>query len=260
MIRRIQFLTCILFAAPLSVAQVSVCRADDAKTGQLKIRFEYGGDPPAQKKIDSKGECGKANVVEEKLIVNQQNKGIKNVIVYLYTGRGGSKIAPTDPPKNVVKLTNENCRFEPHILIARAGDTIQVGNADKFGHNTNLNFFANRALNVIIPAGQTKDVPVDKPERGPIPIDCNIHGWMRAYVVVLDHPFVAASDDNGELTIDNLPAGGKLVFRAFHEAGRISEVKIGGSDETWKRSRFEVEIRPGENDLGTVVIPAEALK
>lgn len=255
MTRRFQSLLCVLF-----VTSVSFSQADDANTGQLKVRFEYGGAPLTQQPVPNLGECGQANVVEEKLIVNPQNKGIRNVIVYLYTGRGGSEIAPVDPPKNVVKLTNKNCRFEPHVLIARAGDTIQVGNEDKFGHNTNLNFFANRALNVIIPAGQTKDVPVEEPERGPIPIDCNIHAWMRAYVVVMDHPYVGVSDENGELTIDNLPSGGKLVFRVFHEAGSISEVKVAGNDETWKRGRFEVEIEPGQNDLGTVVIPAEALK
>lgn len=252
---RIQALVCLLIAT-----SVSVCQADDARTGQLKMRFEYGGAAPAPKPIATPGECGDANVIDEKLIVNQEDKGIKNVIVYVYTGRGGSELAAVDPPKNVVKLMNENCRFKPHILIARAGDTIQIGNVDKFGHNTNLSFFANRALNVIIPSGQTKDVPIEKAERGPIPIDCNIHAWMRAYVVVLDHPYVAASDDNGELTIDNLPAGGKLVFRAYHEAGAISNVKIGSKDETWKRSRFEVDIEPGTNDLGTILIPADALQ
>jgi plastocyanin len=238
---------------------VSICQADDAGTGQLKMRFEYGGAVPAAAPIANPGQCGNANLVDERLVVNPKNKGIKNVIVYVYTGRGGSKLAAVDPPKNVVKLTNENCRFEPHVLIARAGDTIQIGNVDKFGHNTNLNFFANRALNIIVPSGQTKDVPIEKAERSPIPIDCNIHAWMRAYVVVLDHPYVAVSDDNGELTIDNLPAGGKLVFRAYHEAGAISNVKIGGNDEKWKRSRFEVDIKPGVNDVGTMVIPADAL-
>ncbi len=58
--------------------------------------------------------------------------------------------------------------------------------------------------------------------------------------------------------MQGLPTG-KLVFRANHEAGAIREVKINGKDEEWSRSRFEVDIKPGMNDLGTVVVPADAL-
>ena len=96
-------------------------------------------------------------------------------------------------------------------------------------------------------------------EPAPIPVDCNIHPWMKSFVVILDHPFAAVSDENGDLMIKGLPAGQELVFRANHEAGRINDVTINGKDEEWSRSRFELEIKPGLNDLGTVVIPADSL-
>ncbi len=140
------------------------------------------------------------------------------------------------------------------------GDTLQVTNADPFGHNTNLNFFNNQAINFIIPPGAKKDVLVEKPETAPIPVDCNIHSFMKGYIVVLDHPFAALSDDNGELTIEGLPAGQKLVFRAYHEAGSIQEVEVAGKQEEWRRGRFEVEIKPGLNDLGTIVVPAKTFR
>jgi len=96
-------------------------------------------------------------------------------------------------------------------------------------------------------------------EPAPIPVDCNIHPWMKSYVVVLDHPFAAVSDENGDLTIKGLPAGEELVFRVYHEAGGIKEVEINGKSEEWSRSRFKVDVKPGMNDLGTVVIPTDAL-
>ena len=116
----VQFLFDALIAASIvsaSICSASTCSADDPQTGQLKIRFEYDGVAPLQNPVPNLGQCGFANVVEEKLIVDPKNKGIKNVVVYLYTGRGGSEIAKSDPPKNVIKLNNENCRFEPHILV-----------------------------------------------------------------------------------------------------------------------------------------------
>ncbi|MFK8110915.1 MAG: methylamine utilization protein [Rubripirellula sp.] len=233
-----------------------------AETGELKIRFEYGGDAPkagavkVNKDVDF---CGKNKLVDERLLVNPTNKGVKNVVVYVYTGRGGSKLDKVEPVNNKHTLANQNCRFEPHIVIAQAGDTLEVTNPDKVGHNANLSFFNNKQQNLMIPAAQNKLVPLEETEPAPIPVDCNIHPWMKAYLVVLDHPFAAVSNEDGELTIKGLPTGDELTFRVFHESGSINEVTVGGKKTDWKRSRFEVEIEAGVNDLGTVVIPEGAL-
>ncbi len=233
-----------------------------AQTGDLKIHFEYGGDPPDAAEVNVNKDvefCGKNKLLNDRLLVNKQNKGIKNVVVYVYTGRGGSKLDKVEPAKNTHTLANQNCRFEPHIVIAQTGDTLKVTNPDAVGHNANLGFFNNKQQNFTIPSGQEKTVELEKDEPAPIPVDCNIHPWMKSYIVVLDHPFAAASDENGDLVIKGLPAGEELVFRAYHEAGSLGEVEINGKKEEWKRSRFEVKIKEGMNDLGTVVIPAAAL-
>jgi len=233
------------------------------KTGDLKIRFEYGGKAFAPKPLDPNKDvafCGNKKLVNERLLVNQTNNGIKNVVVYVYTGRGGAKLAKVKPVNNTHTLANENCRFEPRILVTQTGDTLKVTNPDAVGHNANMNFFENKAENVMIPAGRDATVELKKAEPAPIPIDCNIHPWMKAYILVLDHPFAAVSDENGDMIIKGLPSGKKLMFRVYHEAGAIKEVNIDGKKEGWKRSRFEVEIKEGMNDLGTVVVPAAALK
>ncbi len=249
-------------AVLLAITLTTTAGADE--TGDLKIRFQYDGKAFTPKPIDVNKDvefCGKHGLLNEALVINKENNGIKNVVVYVYTGRGGSKLAKSEPANNTHTLANENCRFEPHILITQTGDTLKVTNPDPVGHNANINFFNNKAQNVMVPSGQEQSIALEKDEPAPIPVDCNIHPWMKAYVLVLDHPFAAVSDENGDLTIKGLPAGKKeLVFRVYHEAGAINEVEIDGKKEDWKRSRFEVEIKPGMNDLGTVVVPADALK
>jgi len=208
------------------------CSVAHAQTGDLKIKFEYGGAAPVPTliKVDKDVEfCGKHKLENEQLIVNPANKGVKNVVVYVYTGRGGSDIDDVDPANNTHTLANENCRFEPHIVIAQTGDTLKVTNPDQVGHNANLGFFNNKQQNFTIPSGQEKEVELEESEPAPIPVDCNIHPWMKAYIVVLDHPFAAKSDENGELIIKGLPTG-ELVFRAYHEAGAIKEVQINGEE------------------------------
>ncbi len=233
----------------------------DAKLGTLKVRFEYGGksfEPEKLKAAANVAFCGQFPLLNERLSVHPKNKGIKNVVVYVYTGRGGSKLPEMPARKSIVTLANQNCRFAPHIVLTQVGDTLKVTNPDQVGHNANMSFFNNQAQNLLIPPGQQAlvDLPLDEP--APIPVDCNIHPWMKSYVLVLSHPFAAVSDENGDLTITGLPVGQPLVFRAFHEAGAINTITIDGQQSQWKRSRFELQIEPGVNDLGTAILPAAA--
>jgi len=242
-----------------SVLCLAFCSTANAQTGDLKVRFVFGGAAPVPSlvNVDKDVEyCGKHDLKNERLVVNPDNKGIKNVVLYVYTGRGGSKLDDVAPANKTHTLANDKCRFEPHIVIAQTGDTLKVTNPDAVGHNANLGFFNNKQQNFTIPAGQEKSVELKESEPAPIPIDCNIHPWMKSYIVVLDHPFAAKSDENGDLVIKGLPAG-ELVFRVYHEAGGIKEVKVNGKDEEWSRSRFKLDIKPGMNDLGTVTIPAD---
>lgn len=228
--------------------------------GQLKIRFQYGGNVPQPVEVAVNRDiayCGKIPLLSERLLVSPENKGIKNVIVYLHTR--GLELPELPRSKQTLTLANQNCRFEPHVLVMQAGDTLRVTNEDEVGHNTNLSFINNSPRNSTVQRGADQMFTLVESELAPIPVACNIHPWMTSYLVVLDHPFVAVSGENGELAIPGLPVGQKLVFRVWHEAGRIDEVTVDDTQTSWKRSRFEVDVQPGVNDLGTVVIPAEAL-
>ena len=77
---------------------------------------------------------------------------------------------------------------------------------------------------------------------------------MKAKVLVLEHPFAAVSDKNGDLVIKGVPAGETLVFRVYHEVGKFAGVEVGG-EEISRRNTFEVEVKAGANDLGTIVMP-----
>ncbi len=247
----------------LGVTSLDSRLASAQEKGDLKIRFEYGGNPFEPAKIDANKDpqfCGDKNLVNEKLIVNPDNKGIENIMVYVYTGRKGSELPEYPPSSEKHVLANSNCRFDPHIVIMQTGDTLDITNPDPVGHNANIGFFKNNPVNFMIPPSSEKSVVLDKAEPAPIGVACNIHPWMLAHVLVLEHPFAAKSDANGDLKIEGLPAGGKLVFRVWSEAGTISDVTIDGKAEEWKSQRFEVDIKPGMNDLGTVIIPGDALK
>ncbi len=263
MLRRAFIGLAVTAAVTSSALSSNLAHAAD-ETGTLKMKFVYGGKAPAAEPVNINKDiefCGKTKLFDETLIVNPENKGIKNVIVYVYTSRrGGSKLPEYEPSSKTYELANDECRFEPHILIMQTGDTLKVTNPDEVGHNANMQFIRNEAKNLQIPPGGEVSLKLDAAEPAPIPVDCNIHPWMRARVVVLEHPFVAKSDENGVLEIKGLPAGDELVFRVYAEAadGPIKEVMINGKKTKWRLNRFEVDVKPGENDMGTIEIPAAA--
>jgi len=246
-------------ASLLSLSIAAILAGQAASAADLKMKFVYGGnDAPEREDVAvtaDKAFCGPFGLKDESLIVNPDNFGIKNVVVYVYTGRGGSKLDDIDLEKHTHVLANNQCRFDPRIVIAHAGDTLKVTNPDEVGHNANMGFLKNQQFNRTIPAGGELDVPLAKSEPVPIPVECNIHPWMKAFVMVLDHPYAGVSNADGELVIEDLPEG-KLVFRAFHETGKLKEVEVDGKE--WKRSRFEVDLKPGMNDMGTIEVPVSA--
>ena len=227
-----------------------------ASAATLKMRFVYDGDPPQSTMIDPNRDtqfCGQHNLVDETLVVDDQSKGIANVVVFVDTR--GTKDLPEDQsePQTVV-LANKNCRFEPHVVITKVGDTLKITNPDPVGHNCAINFFRNDPVNPMIPAGQETLVELKQAEPAPIPASCSIHPWMQARVVVLDNRLAASSEADGTLTIEGLPEG-DVSFKINHEGGRIHEVMIDGKKEKWRSGKFELTLKEGINDLGDVMVP-----
>jgi hypothetical protein len=246
--------------------------SDDSHAGwgDISFTFKYDGPTPVAPKVNVTKDvavCGKHGLVDESLIVNSENSGIRDVICFLYLGRGDPlpAIHPSyeKTADATVKLDNLHCRFEPHFQILRTTQTLLVGNPDPVGHNTNVTAMSNPTSNVLIPAGGNLEMNFPNAERLPAQVVCNIHPWMSARLMILNHPYGAVSDSNGVLTIKNLPAG-KRTFRFWHErigyVGHKVEVEFGGAKQKWKSGRKELVINSGDHDFGDVILSANAFK
>ena len=237
----------------------------DAKLATLRAKFVYDGDAPAPKKVDSSKDpfCAQLEILSEALLVGKDG-GLQNLVLMFDAKRSKAKVPAefAKPVDGTVGLDNNGCKFVPHIVFARVGQTIEVLNSDQTGHNANFGFFNNPAQNFLIPIGGKKEIKLVADEATLMPVECNIHPWMRAYVVALEHPYAAKSNENGELEITGLPTGKELSFRVWAQAadGAIEEVMINGKKTKWKKNVFEVDVKDGENDLGTIEIPAGAFK
>ncbi len=237
--------------------------------GSVKGKFIYKGSVPSASPVSitkDKEYCGKFKLVDESLVINPKNKGIANVAVMLYLSRSqkkkGIKVHPdAKQATGSAVVDNDECRFDPHMTVVRVGQELLVKNSDTVSHNTKIDLFASPGVNPIVPAKGELKLSFKKPESGPMPISCSIHPWMKGWIIITDHPYVAVSNKDGEFEIKNLPAG-KVTLRFWHEVpGNLEKITLKGKKTKLRRGRIEVDIKDGQTvDLGDIIVGADGLK
>ena len=198
LVRRFVLAACCVVAA--------AARAEE--WGSLKGRFVFGGTPPAvtDLKADKDVEvCGKHKLVNEELVVGA-DKGIANVVVFV---RDKSvKVNPelaAEAAKAKVELDNKDCRFQPHVVFVQTGQELVIKNSDTVGHNSNVATVKNPPSNSLIPAGGSAPLKFSAEEVIPSQVTCNIHPWMKGWVLVRPNPYAAVSGADGSFEIKGLP-------------------------------------------------------
>lgn len=248
--RRAAFAACLLACA-------GVVRADE--WASIKGKFVFGGSAPAAAdlKADKDVEvCGKHKLVSEELVVGA-DKGIANVVVFVRDK--GVKVNP-DAAKAAaaekVVLDNLSCRFEPHVAFVQVGQELVIKNSDTVGHNSNIATVKNAPSNNLIPASGEVTTKFTSDEAIPAQVTCNIHPWMKGWLLVRPNPYAAVSKADGTFEIKDVPLG-EVELQFWHEkAGYLGEMTIGGKAEKAAKGRKKVAVAAGGTDLGEIVLDA----
>ena len=219
-------------------------RVDQSKAGTIAGRVLFEGsvpEPAAVKIADSF--CSGANrgeVPVESVVV--ENGGLNNVFVYIKDGLGQYYF---DTPADPVRLDQHSCRYTPHVLGVQAGQPVEISNSDATVHNVSAATKANRAFNFSQPMqGLKNTVRFDSPEVM-VPLRCDVHGWMSAYLGVVPHPYFAVTQGGGRFELKNVPAGTYSV-EAWHEkfGTQTQNVTIGENGSQALTFTFKAQTLP----------------
>lgn len=107
--------------------------------------------------------------------------------------------------------------FVPFVRVVRRGTAVHFPNNDQIRHHV-YSFSEAKTFEIPLYEGVPAE-PVLFEKTGVVPLGCNIHDWMSAYVLVVDTPWFAVTGEDGTARIADLPPGDYEV-RAWHPTRR----------------------------------------
>jgi plastocyanin len=208
-------------APPAATAAV-----DEANAATITGKVVFTGDKPAMHTLDMSANpaCARAHTTpqrSEEVMVNN-NGTLRNAFVWIKSGLPDRQWpTPTTP----VKLEQTGCMYKPHVIGVMTGQGIEIINDDPTNHNIHPLPKINQEWNESQPPKGDPKIKSFAREEVMIPVKCNVHNWMRAYIGVVSNPFFAVTGDDGTFTIKGLPPG-TYTLEAWQEKYGPQDVQI----------------------------------
>jgi plastocyanin len=191
----------------------------------------YTGQAPTFQPIamDADPDCAAKHgepVYPEALVLGDGNT-VGNIFVQVKDGFAQGDFQPPTAP---VVVDQRGCMYQPHVVGVLAGQPLEFWNSDGILHNVHLTPKQNREQNLGMPGSlKEKAVTLDTPELY-VPVKCDVHPWMSAYVAVMSHPYFDVTGEDGSYEI-KVPAG-TYTLETWHErlGTRTQEVTVAAGE------------------------------
>jgi plastocyanin len=202
--------------------------AAPALTATLKGKVAFEGTPPPQKPIVTSSDpgCKNPDLKVEEVVVS--DGGLENVILFVSKGLEGKKF---QVPTQEVVLDQQGCHYIPHALTVQVGQPLKILNSDDVAHNIHAWAEVNKAFNESQASKGVFTIKKFDKEEMLLPVRCDVHNWMNAFIGVFAHPAHTVSKQGGAYEM-KLPAGEYEITAEHEKYGKQTQmvtVADGGS-------------------------------
>jgi plastocyanin len=212
-------------AAEPPAPAAEIAKTGDGPTGKVVGRIVFEGPPPKPSEpiavpAAQREQCcadGMDTRDPSTLLVSADG-GVADVVVTIKAAG-----AEADGAGQTFEIDQKCCRFEPHVLLLPAGATVRYLNSDQTNHNVRTSAKKNENRNSNLAAGSSMEVVVSKDEE--FPIGCDIHPWMKGYVVSAKFSTADLSDADGRFEIDGVPPG-EWAVEVWGERVKAADKKL----------------------------------
>jgi len=194
--------------------------AAPALTATVKGKIVFEGTPPERKKIVTSSDpgCKNSDLTNEAVVVS--DGGLENVILFVSKGLEGKKF-PT--PKDQKVLDQMGCHYIPHALTLQTGQELKIVNSDETAHNIHAWAEVNTPFNESQSTKGVETVKKFDKEEILLPVRCDVHNWMNAFIGVFTHPAHTVSGKGGAYEI-KLPAGEYEITAEHEKLGKQTQM------------------------------------
>ncbi len=225
-VRQFVFKTVTTVTAVVMIAAVSVPMTTFiggpktiAEAATITGTVVYEGKPPRMRPLPVEADAKCADLHKDAPLMTEwlllgEGQTVANAFVQVVSGLPEGKSYPV--PDGPAEFTQKDCRYAPHVLALREGQTLRILNPDKMQHNVHAMAKVNREFNKAMAKTHTEITHIFEKAEPFFKIKCDVHSWMEAYCVVIDHPFFAVTGEDGAFAIEGLQAG-EYEIEAWHE-------------------------------------------
>lgn len=242
----------VITSVPLYSFPAQVNDSSDDKWATVRGQIIFGGDEVPGGDVVTPRDGGPAILVT-RWVVNEKNKGVKNVLVWLAADekdrgiRIPEKLIHPDlrKPAPTVEVSIKEMHFFPPIMGMRGGQKLVFKNT--LNEATNIRYQSEALTgNVLVPPTKEHTIEEIKAEAVPLGLSSNVHHWMQSWVRVYEHPYFAVTDEDGHFEIRLAPVGDMRIYLWHPDSGFRDGAK--------GKTGHPIHIKHRGLDLGTISI------